>query len=417
MLKIAFDCIDVTPENNGLIGFTAPENPQPARDNLFARLFLLQDDEKSSLIISLDYGGLYCSAHDFWRKELAEALNIPRNQVILHCLHQHDAPFVNIEAAKYLGVELDWGWFDVVKNNVKNAALALFDKLQIVSEIGWSETRVHGYASNRRVPMEDGSIAVRYSRCGSPEVKAKPVGLIDPMLRTLAFFGEDGSMLTAWSFYATHPQVANDGKRFSADAPGEAMILLKERFPGVVNTLFNGCFGNLTAGKYTSLDDLEGNIKHFGKILADAITLNLQSMHKVKAENFSWQREVFEFPLRQFSEEDLQKRSKTVQAALRAGCEYGKKYGEEYSIELLQIGDVKILFLNGELFVEYQLFCQSLIPDEKLAVIGNCGDTFYYIGTAEALSNPGGYEVKSFCRVMPEFEAMFQNAIRKLLQQ
>ena len=249
MLKIAFDTIDVTPENNGLIGFTAPENPQPARDSLFARLFLLQDEKNTSLIISLDYGGLYCSAHDFWRKELAEALNIPRNQVILHCLHQHDAPFVNIEAAKYLGVELDWGWFDVVKNNVKNAALALFDKLQIVSEIGWSETRVHGYASNRRVPMKDGSIAVRYSRCGSPEVKAKPVGLIDPMLRTLAFFGKDGSMLTAWSFYATHPQVANDGKRFSADAPGETLILLKERSPGVVNTLFNGCFGNLTAGK------------------------------------------------------------------------------------------------------------------------------------------------------------------------
>ena len=302
-------------------------------------------------------------------------MNIPRNQVILHCLHQHDAPFVNIEAAKYLGVELDWGWFDVVKNNVKNAALALFDKLQIVSEIGWSETRVHGYASNRRVPMKDGSIAVRYSRCGSPEVKAKPVGLIDPMLRTLAFFGKDGSMLTAWSFYATHPQVANDGKRFSADAPGETMILLKERSPGVVNTLFNGCFGNLTAGKYTSLDDLEGNIKHFGKILADAITMNLQSMHKVKAENFSWQREVFEFPLRQFSEEELQNRSKTVQAALRAGCEYGKKYGEEYGIELLQIGDVKILFLNGHGGNSDMLgmFTRGMMQENPNVMLFRCG--------------------------------------------
>ena len=70
MLKIAFDSIDVTPECNGLIGFTAPEQPLAARDSLFARLFLLQDDEKSSLIISLDYGGLYCSAHDQWRKEV-----------------------------------------------------------------------------------------------------------------------------------------------------------------------------------------------------------------------------------------------------------------------------------------------------------------------------------------------------------
>ena len=115
MLKIAFDCIDVTPVCNGLIGFTVPEKPEPARDNLFARLFLLQDDEKSSLIILLDYGGLHCSAHDQWRKMLAEAVNIPENRVILHCMHQHDAPFVNIEATKYLDMKLDWSWFDIVK--------------------------------------------------------------------------------------------------------------------------------------------------------------------------------------------------------------------------------------------------------------------------------------------------------------
>ncbi|MBE6403880.1 MAG: hypothetical protein E7039_09205 [Lentisphaerae bacterium] len=415
MLKIAFDRIDVTPVNNGLIGFTVPEKEEPARDSLFARLFLLQDDEKSSLIISLDYGGLYCSAHDKWRKMLAEAVNMPENRVILHCMHQHDAPFVNIEATGYLDLELDWSWFDIVKENVKNAAVALFDKLQLVDEIGWSETRVHGYASNRRVVMPDGSMQVRYSRCNSPEVRDMPVGIIDPMLRTLGFYGQTGELLAAWSFYTSHPQVANEGKRFSADAPGEAVRLLEQKYPGVINSFFNGCFGNITAGKYTSLTDLEGNIKHFGKIIADAVELNLQSMHKVKVERFSWEREVFEFPVRHFTDEELQKRSKTVQAALRAGANYGKLYGEDYAVELLTVGDVKIIFVNGELFVEYQLFAQGLIPDEKLAVVGNCGDTFYYIGTADALKDPAGYEVQSFCRAMPEFEELFKKSLRKLL--
>ena len=415
MLKIAFDCIDVTPQYNGLIGFSVPEKKVPARDGLFARLFLLQDDEKSSLIISLDYGGLYCSAYDQWRKMLAEAVNIPENRVILHCMHQHDAPFVNIEATRYLDLELDWSWFDIVKENVKNAAVALFDKLQVVDEIGWSETRVHGYAANRRVRMDDGSIAVRYSRCHNQEVRNMPVGVIDPMLRTLGFYNDNGQLLAAWSFYASHPQVGNEGKRFSADAPGEAMMQLARRYPGVVNSFFNGCFGNITAGKYTSLTDMDGNIKHFGKIIADAVELNLQSMHKVKVESFSWERDVFEFPVRHFSDEELQKRHKTVQAALRAGEDYGKLYGEDYAVELLTVGDVKIIFVNGELFIEYQLFAQGLIPDEKLAVVGNCGDTFYYIGTADALKDPAGYEVQSFCRVMPEFEELFENSLKKLL--
>lgn len=418
MLKIAFDCIDVTPGKNGWIGFAAPANQQEPRDPLFARLFMLEDENSTALIVSLDYGGLYCSAHDLWRKELADALNIPQNRVILHCLHQHDAPFVNIEASKLLDVELDWSWFDKVKVDVRNAAAALRGKLTAVSEIGWSETRIHGYASNRRVLTEDGNISVRWSRCADEKVRNKPVGSIDPMLRTLAFFGENGNMLAAWSFYATHPQVANEGKRFSADAPGEAMNLLKERFPQVQNSFFNGCFGNVTAGKYSSTVDLEGNIRHFGKLIADAVTKNLQAMEHVKVDSFEWQQEVFEFPVRHFSQEDIAERaamSPVVAAAMAAGQEYGRLNGEEYAIEMLKLGDVKIIFLNGELFIEYQLFAQGLIPDEKLAIAGNCGDTFYYIGSASDLSDPAGYEVKSFCRVMPEFESIFKNTLRNML--
>ena len=418
MLKIAFDRVDITPDDNGWIGFAAPGNPQPERDPLYGRLFLLQSSEDTALIISLDYGGLYCSAHDLWRAELAEAMGIAVNQVILHCVHQHDAPFINIEAAEIMGANLDWTWFDTVKSNVKKAALGLKDKLQTVAEIGWSETRVYGYASNRRVPMEDGSIAVRFSRCIHPEVKNKPVGLIDPMLRTLGFYSEDGKLMAAWSFYATHPQVANEGKRFSADAPGEAMRLLEARMPKVMHSLFNGFFGNLTAGKYTSCDDLEGNIKKFGKILADAIELNSCSMERKKADSFSWKRECFEFPVRHFDMSVIDKPQteiSTVEAAMAAGERYGEKHGEEYALELLQINDAKMLFVNGELFIEYQLYAQSLIPDEKLAVVGNCGDSFYYIGTAEALKNPEGYEVKSFCRVMPDFENLSKAAVGKLL--
>ena len=417
MLKIAFDRIDVTPGNVSWIGFAAPENPLPPRDPLFARLFLLQDEEKSTLIISLDYGGLYCSAFDLWRRELAEAVAIPENRVILHCLHQHDAPFINIEAAALLESAPDWGWFDKVRADVRNAACALREKTVEVYEVGWSETRVHGYASNRRILMDNGRIAVRWSRCGDEEIRNKPAGVIDPMLRTLGFFGKDGSPVAAWSFYATHPQVANEGKRFSADAPGEAMRLLNERFPAMQNSLFNGCFGNITAGKYSSPEDLEGNIRHFGKLVADAVTRNLRSMERVKADSFEWKRAVFDFPARSFSESDLAElagRAPSIAAALAAGQEYGKG-GEEYALELLELGDVKILFLNGELFIEYQLYAQSLIPDEKLAVAGNCGDTFYYIGTAEDLSNPDGYEVKSFCRTRPEFEALFKNALKDLL--
>lgn len=419
MLKIAYECIDVTPGPKGWIGFSAPANPLPPRDPLFARIFLLQDEAENALIVSLDYGGIYCSAFHDWRKELAAESQVPVNRVILHSLHQHDAPFIHLEAAAASETALDWSWFDIVKENVKNSVKALSGKLQPVREIGWSETRIHGYASNRRIVLEDGSVVPRWSRCENEKLRNKPVGVIDPMLRTLGFFGEKGDLIAAWSFYATHPQVANEAKRFSADAPGEAMNLLKMRFPRVQNSLFNGCFGNVTAGKYSSFSDLEGNIKHFGKLISDAVTLNLQAMEKIPAESFSWQHEEFDFPARELTPEDLAERaaaSPIAAKALAAIQEYGKRHGEKYAVEMLQIGGVRILFLSGELFIEYQLFIQSLAPDEKIAVAGNCGDALY-IGTARDLSDPKGYEVRSFCRVLPEFEDLFKETLRKMIHE
>ena len=40
MLKIANAKVDVTPDDRGWIFFSRPSDPQPARDPLFARLFL-----------------------------------------------------------------------------------------------------------------------------------------------------------------------------------------------------------------------------------------------------------------------------------------------------------------------------------------------------------------------------------------
>ncbi|MBE6381271.1 MAG: hypothetical protein E7047_10125 [Lentisphaerae bacterium] len=417
MLKIAFDKVDITPGPGGWIGICAKPSQVPPRDPLFGRLFLLEDDNRSTLVISLDYGGLYLSAHDDWRAELAAALNIPCNQVILHCVHQHDAPFVDFEAVKLYDPELSWAWFDKVKSDVKTAAMALKKQLQEVKSLGWSETRVYGYASNRRVPMEDGSIAVRFSRCGDPAVKNKPVGVIDPMLRTLGFYGKDDKLLAAWSFYGTHPQVANTGERFGADAPGEAMRLLELDQPGVMHSLFNGFFGNVTAGKYSG-SDLEENIRVFGKKLADAITLNTQAMEKVSAGKIEWKREVFKFPARSFSETDYERLNKhhfTIALAMRTATEYCEQRGNDYAVEMLEIGDAKVIFVDGELFSEYAVYAQNLAVDQKLAVVGNCGDSCFYIGTAEALSNPEGYEVNSFCRVKPEFEDLFKATLRKML--
>lgn len=414
MLYLSMAKVPVTPDSRGIVGFLPAAEWMAPRDELYARLFLLGDGSGYALVAALDYGGLYLSVAAEWKKRLAAAAGVPENRVMIHCIHQHDAPFVNREAAAQISPGLDWGWLEDIIAKLERAAAELPSKLAPVSRIGWSESRLHGYASNRRVPMPDGSIAVRYSRCGDPAIRNMPAGIIDPMLRTLGFYGENDELLAAWSFYATHPQVANEGKRCSADAPGEAMRLLEERYPSALNAFFNGCFGNVTAGKYTAADDPEGNLLRFGALLAGGIERNLAGQEKTAAAAPVWRRAAFPFPARRFEDAELAARGPLIRAALKAGQQWAEEHPEEFTLDLLHIGPVRILFMGGELFIEYQLYCQGLIPDEKLALAGNCGGDFYYVGTAEALSNPQGYETSGFCRVKPEFEELFRRAVGEL---
>lgn len=85
-----------------------------------------------------------------------------------------------------------------------------------------------------------------------------------------------------------------------------------------------------------------------------------------------------------------------------------------YQLSLLTLGGARCLFLPGEPFVECQLYAQSLIADESVALAANCGDNFLYLPLAEHLSE-GGYETTSFCWCNEQFEGHLEAAMTDLL--
>ena len=89
----------------------------------------------------------------------------------------------------------------------------------------------------------------------------------------------------------------------------------------------------------------------------------------------------------------------------------------EYVINMLQSGSIRLVLLPGEPFVEYQLYIQSLIPDEFVAVAANCRDDFLYLPLANSFNETGGYETEYFCRTTPEFEPRFKDAVSTLISQ
>jgi len=92
-------------------------------------------------------------------------------------------------------------------------------------------------------------------------------------------------------------------------------------------------------------------------------------------------------------------------------CEAGK----QIDVGCLKLKNGRILYMPGELFVEYQLAAKAERPDlfVAMAAYGDLGPG--YIGTAISYEK-GGYEVSDLAsNVAPEVEGVLVKAIRNLL--
>jgi hypothetical protein len=99
----------------------------------------------------------------------------------------------------------------------------------------------------------------------------------------------------------------------------------------------------------------------------------------------------------------------------RAASDLAWAADPQASLARLRLGPAVVLYMPGELFVEYQLAAQQMKPGRfvAMAAYGDYGPG--YIGTAVAYSQ-GGYETGPVSRVSPEAEPVLTKAIRELIR-
>src|SRR5690606_31296727 len=136
-------------------------------------------------------------AYDRWREVLAEAAGTKRERVLVTSGHQHDAPLADPEAQRVLDANhtrvkiID---FDLHEEVVQRVARALRESLasaQPVTHLGLGTARVEQVASNRRVDLPDGTFHYGRMSASAARYGDAPVGLIDPLLRTISFWNHD----------------------------------------------------------------------------------------------------------------------------------------------------------------------------------------------------------------------------------
>src|SRR5260370_18303319 len=76
---------------------------EPARgvdDPLRAGGIVLLGTGRPVVLCAVDWCGIRNEAHGIWQQKLAEATHTVPQNVAVHCVHPHDAPFADVEAER-----------------------------------------------------------------------------------------------------------------------------------------------------------------------------------------------------------------------------------------------------------------------------------------------------------------------------
>ena len=139
----------------------------------------------------------------------------------------------------------------------------------------------------------------------------------------------------------------------------------------------------------------------------------------VTAGEVSWKTEAVALPVADDKIREAESKIRTGDMRVRSNnmsmiiWAKNTRSGKTGNIACLGVGKARVLFMPGELFVEYQLAAKALRPDlaVSMAAYGEYGP--FYIGTKEAYSQ-GGYEINS-SPTTKDSEEILMSAIRKLL--
>ena len=398
--------VEITPPIGKPIGMGFVEYAKSIEHPLLAKGVVIRDEGGSYVLCTLDLMEIHNETYDVLREMIAKAAGTTVGRVALHVLHQHTAPALD-ETAQRLQLPKDdprlvasVQYTRSIGTKISTAIVSSRGKWQSVEALGVSQAKVDRVASNRRLRQSDGTIISRSSSTKDPKLHAAPEGLIDPYLKTVSLLNKERKPLVQIHYYATHPQSFYRDGRISYDVPGIAREKLQAD-SGVFQIYFTGCGGDVAMGKYN-----DGTLK-----ARTALTKRLHAAMEKSAASFksqpvtaiTWREEMVDLLVRT-KPEFLAKQNQAIldnpkasfREKLKAGFNLAwvqrQQRGELIQLSSLTIGDICLVHLCGEPFVQYQLAAQKMAPSKFVCVAGYGDCAMSYIGGDQSLRDVGGYE-------------------------
>ena len=426
-LKVGVFEINVTPPIGSPVAYA---DTRSIVDSLTAKGIVILSDEEPVVLCAVDWIGIGNEGQDAWRESLAIAAGTTTDRVSVHTVHQHDGVSCDFTIEGILDEYGLGGWKSdtlFLRKTIRSVAIAVEQakqNAQPVTHLGFGQAMVEKVASNRRIIGEDDTVKItRWSRTTDTAAIAAPEGLIDPWLKCVSFWNGEQA-IAVLNYYATHPMSHYGKGDVSSDFVGIARDR-RENQMGVTNIYFSGAGGNITAGKYN--DGSPENRPVLAARMENAMREAWEGTEKtpVSASDFDWNNIEVTLPLAEhlveeelmakLSDMQLDSTSKLVAADHLAWLRRTNQ-GNKVNVSSLRLGNVWLLNIPGEAFIEFQLAAQEIKPENHVCTAAYEEYGPGYICTEIAYSQ-GGYESSERASlVSPEIEQVLLAAITEVLK-
>lgn len=412
MLKIGFAEVDITPPLGiEMSGHWHLRQAKGVRDPLFARAMVIDDDQAPICLITVDVLSLRRSTVRAARERIASATGIQPRRIGLSATHTHYGPMT----AKLWTEDQqpDPDYLEQMLAGIVTAATEAFAG-RVPASIGIGWTFEGKLSFNRRFMMRSGEV-VMHPPIASTDILCQE-GKVDPEVGIIAARDAQGKPLGYWVNFACHATVAGTADLISADYPGALAAEVKRRKGEAVVTLFaNGCCGNLCQqdvydpDRPRSGDEL---LELMGRRLADNVE-RAEAQMQFRDELVVDARSAdIVLPLRRIPPELIEQAEAILAHAPAApdAQQYREiKYAQMWlelreqtrrepmvpgEIQAFRLGDVGLVLLPGEIFVEHGLEIKLRSPAVRTFVVELANGIMGYVPTREAFAG-GGYEQKT----------------------
>jgi neutral ceramidase len=420
-----------------IAGYFEDRIAQDVHDDLYARAIVLESGDTSVAIVVCDLIGLQLPDTDK-AKQLAEELTgIPVDNIIVTATHTHFGPGTSHGTNVIRSIDyMDWlpgriaGSIKMAQNRLRKA------------RVGHASGHCPEEAHNRRYRMKDGTIVTNPGVLNPNAVES--AGPIDPEVGLLIFMDDCMDPIAVLGNYALHyvgGQYGAVGSLSGGSSPVDLSITadyfgaFAEALPRMAGARFEAIMMNGCAGDVNNIDVFSPEpdyphpwyqIERVADVVAAAAYRawrGLPIRDYDPSPTLAAASDRFVFRRREFSEEQIKAAKEQLKdsapenlgdrAWLQANTTVRlseRPLTRQSLIQALRVGEIGLVGLPGEIFVEIGMAIKQQSPLRQTLVGELANDTLGYIPTPKAFEQ-GSYEVYTTAASPETGPAMIESAL------